>query len=136
MIFNLDKIAISFAKKIKKSTKKDYPAMVIACMDNSQRFVEKDTSKSHFSGKLNAQLRNLLLVKLGGDCGEKSNITNCKNFIGSCAEVHAVNRLLKKMNNSCDINKIIFSTPIRPRTMQKKDYCSNCRLTFKTLKNK
>ena len=121
----------------KKRVHQDYPAMAVACFDDiSKCCVESDVSKSNFHGKLNARLHSELINKLGGDCGQTSTKTNSDNKIGTCAEVHAANKLLKKLKNHCSIKNIEFSKPIRPRTMQEETYCENCKKVFHKLKNK
>lgn len=57
----------------------------------------------------------------------------CKNVIGACAEPHAARRVLNHFGNRISLNQVLFSTALRPRTMEKVDYCQNCKDTFHSL---
>lgn len=56
-----------------------------------------------------------------------------KNPIGACAEPHAAHKVLKHFGPRMSLNQVVFSTALRPRTMEKVDYCQNCIDTFPNL---
>ena len=78
-------------------------------------------------------LRSAFVSKLGGNVGEESLITGCGYPIGNCAEQHAANRVLKDLEGNRinrDVSDLSFTKAVRPRTMQKIDYCLNCETLF------
>ena len=116
---SLERKTRNFAIKQRKN--KSYPAVVVGAEKSRSKNVDK-------SGLLNSsEMVKKLKVKLKtiGDLYTRVN----GNSIGCCAEVNAANRLLKK-KPYLNLNDIIFSSPIRPRTMQKVKVCKNCRITF------
>lgn len=68
----------------------------------------------------------ICLYKLG-KIGEASDKTS--NIIGKCAEVKAINNLLKRESN-IEIDKVTFTKAIRPRTLEKIPRCNNCITIF------
>ena len=64
-----------------------------------------------------------------GVLGRTSKLTNSKNIIGKCAEVKAANGLLLGSNGLL-LNRIKFTSSIRPRTLEKKARCANCENVF------
>ncbi len=65
------------------------------------------------------------------------HIGNC--YLGSCAEPHAANKLLNRLNKTRKQNIVtnsgtfIFSKALRIRTQQEVKYCKICKQTFKQL---
>jgi len=127
-----------------KDKDKDYPAMVSRCCEKDYIYQYGKPFESFFSrtiqvtGKKNPpqkyfrmQYRNVDLINamnnLGGVGGKNAF---CKNIVGRCAEQMAAELLLRK-NPRCQLNQILFSTPIRPRTNEPRAYCENCIKLFR-----
>ena len=108
-----------FAESCRK--KNSYPAVVVGA--------QKSRSKSYCkSGALNqidivSKLKKRL-KSIGNLYGRING-----NVLGCCAEANAANDLLVKKPH-LKLNEIEFSTPLRPRTMQKIKMCKNCKQTF------
>ncbi len=64
-------------------------------------------------------------LKILGNIGAKSNLTDSSNEIGKCAEIKSANYLLND-NDELDVSDIYFTSAIRPRTLEKIPRCSNC----------
>ncbi|MBR9847346.1 MAG: hypothetical protein GYB35_15140 [Algicola sp.] len=109
-----------YSLKLKKN--KNYVAMVVGA--EFSRYKNVNRSKLLCSTEMVSKLEKKL--KTLGDLYTKRN----GNTIGCCAEVNAANDILRK-NSYLDLNDIVFSTPIRPRTQQKMKMCNNCKLTFR-----
>ena len=109
-----------FAKKL--ISLKFKPAVVIGAEYNGE------TVFSH-SKPCDSTLRKTLRKKLRelGDLYTQKN--GVGNPIGNCAEVNATQELMIN-NPSLELDKVKFSTPIRPRTEQPVDVCDNCQFTF------
>jgi len=107
---------------LKQKRNKSFPAVVVGAEKSRSKNVDKSglLNSSEMVKKLKMRLKSI------GDLYTKVN----GNSIGCCAEVNAANRLLMK-KPYIDLNEIVFSTPIRPRTMQKVKMCQNCKNTFK-----
>jgi len=114
-----EKIILSFSKRYQ--SRKIYPAAVILANHGSETNIDKS---GHVPNNLSPQLK----VKLGvlGILGKRSKFGN---FIGSCAEIRASNKILNN-NPTLSTNRIIFSNAYRPRTMQIVPKCQNCQRTF------
>lgn len=123
----------SVLKRAKGKTPKikDYPAMIVACgLKQNSKDYSVETSRSCQNYKYeDVILREL--EKLGKIDG-RSNIKNCDNRVGHCAEPHAANELARR-HNSVKIEDFEFGVAIRPRTLQPKSYCENCKHTFPQL---
>jgi len=109
----------NYALKLKKD--KSYPAVVVGAENSYFKKVDKSgpISPNEIVNKLRDKLLSIgnLYSKVNG------------NTIGCCAEVNAANKVLIK-KPYLGLNQIEFSTPIRPRTMQKVPMCKNCNKTF------
>jgi hypothetical protein len=108
-------VALSYAKV------RRYPADVAGAEYSYYKRVDK-------SGPINpACLVRTLREKLVaiGNLLEKAN----GNTVGCCVEVNCANQLLIK-GPDLKLNKIQFSSPLRPRTMQVVPICKNCKSTF------
>ena len=103
----------------------DYPAAVVSCSNAiSSSIIKSDYSHACRVDKLSMTLKQVL--KPLGIIGGIAN-NGCNNAIGHCAEVHAANKVSKKVPNT---NSFIFSKAIRPRTMETVPYCINCKRVF------
>jgi len=104
---------------------KDYPAIIVACSYRSSKKVFWGQSESPVNHIYEDRLRKRLegLAPIG------TKRPGCDNTIGSCAEPHAADLVLKKAPR-CNLNKLQFSRAYRPRTAKHKRYCRNCKDTF------
>lgn len=115
----LNKRAYKYALKFR--IKKEFPAAVIGAKGSYTSYVEK--SGRNNSDILFGKLRTKLLTI--GNLYERKN----GNILGCCAEVQAANKVLLK-SRYMNLNSIVFSNAIRPRTMQIIKRCQNCEITF------
>ena len=107
----------------------DYPAVVVSCkMNNGDNRIYNGKSSKPTSGMYEPLLE-IALTQLGG-VGQQSR-NGCPYTIGNCAEPHAANKLLK--DTHVELDQILFSTALRPRTRQVIPYCANCRAVFPSL---
>ncbi|WP_125719603.1 hypothetical protein [Flavobacterium ustbae] len=98
------------------------PAVVIGAEYNGKRVFS-------YSKPCDSNMRNSLRNKLR-ELGDLYIQKNGKgNPIGNCAEVNVSQKLMIG-NSTIPLDKIIFSTPIRPRTKQPVPICDNCKHTF------
>lgn len=108
----------------------DYPAMASICHDAA--CLRKRAAHSHYPDKtvfvpvLKAKLENL------GTIGKKSSKVGNRYIIGNCAEQHAGNHYMKDIGET-DLNRLHFSSAMRPRTKQIFPPCDNCKDTFPNL---
>ena len=114
------------AHPTKKHKITDYPAIVVACGYKRSNTTFWDESKSpenhNYCEKIKTRLESLG-VRIGEmRCG-------CDNTVGSCAEPHAADRVMKSFPG-CKMNELQFSKAYRPRTAKHKRYCQNCKDTF------
>ncbi len=116
---SLERKTRKYSLKLKKQKK--YVAMVIGAEYSRTKSVNK--SKLLCSTDMVKILKNKL--KTLGELYTK----RYGNTIGCCAEVNAGNDILLK-RPYLKLNQISFSTPIRPRTQQKRKVCKNCKQTF------
>ena len=116
---SLERRTTNYALRLKRHNY--YPAMVVGAEKSRSKNVDK--SGLLCSTEMVTKLKNKL--KEFGSLYSKVN----GNYIGCCAEVNAANNLLKK-KPYLNLNQIVFSKPIRPRTMQKLKMCRNCKTTF------
>jgi len=109
------------AKALKLKRSKLYPAVVVGAEKSKVKSVGLSglLNSVDMANKLNKKLKSL------GTLYKKRN----GNSLGCCAEVNAANDVLVKQP-SLKLAQIVFSTPIRPRTMQKIKICKNCKQTF------
>lgn len=109
----------------------DYPAVAVVAADRGLAFSGKGRScKVQYreyddTPKLKKKLQSF------GVIGKERR--GCKNIIGACAEPHAAHRVLRHFGQSMNLSQLIFSVAYRPRTMEKIDYCDNCKRTFPTI---
>ena len=107
----------------------DYPAVVVSCkMNGGNNRIYNGKSSKPIPGMYEPQLE-IALTRLGG-VGQHSG-NGCPYTIGNCAEPHAANKLLK--DTHVELDQILFSTALRPRTRQVIPYCANCRAVFPSL---
>jgi hypothetical protein len=116
---SLERRTKNYSLKLKKQ--KHFVAMVVGAEFSRTKNVNK--SKLLCSTEMVSKLK--IKLKSIGNLYTKQN----GNTIGCCAEVNAGNDLLRK-KPYLNLNEIVFSTPIRPRTQQKMKMCKNCKLTF------
>lgn len=109
---------IGYALIIKE--KKFKPAVIVGAEYNHTRVFDRSRPcDPSMKKKLRDKLRQL---------GNMYTISN-GNPIGNCAEVNAAQQIMEEIDN-VDLNLIIFSTPLRPRTQQPVAICDNCKHTF------
>lgn len=116
---SLNRKTRNYALRLKKN--KHFVAMVVGAEKSRYKNVNK--SGILCSTEMVLKLKNRL--KSIGELYTKKN----SNIIGCCAEVNAGNKILQRRPD-LNLNEIIFSTPIRPRTLQKMKMCKNCKSTF------
>ena len=123
----------------KKLTKWDYPAMAVSCSEDPNKSGVSDYSRGvvdrSYSSPYAHELKNALMVVLRrkGRPEQLGSRTNCGNRIGRCAEQHAANKLMTTRKKTIPLGDICFSKALRPRTLEIRDYCSNCKNVFPTL---
>jgi hypothetical protein len=69
------------------------------------------------------------LLRILGNIGETSSITNTSNIIGKCAEIKAINNIFKR-ESGISAADVSFTRAIRPRTLEKFPRCQNCTQIF------
>lgn len=107
----------------------DYPAVVVSCKkNNGDNRIYNGKSSKPTSGMYEMPLE-IALTRLGGVGHHARN--GCPYTIGNCAEPHAANKLLR--DTHAELDQILFSTALRPRTRQVIPYCANCREVFPSL---
>lgn len=104
----------------------DYPKVIVAANTTPTTHISIDTNGDwHKSSWNNLLLKRINDKKLSlGAIGITS-----KNTIGNCAEQHTANNLATLYTDT-DLDKIVFSKAIRPRTGEIRDYCDNCLTLF------
>lgn len=140
---NLSKTVDTYCKNIRNEVERtrkktgvnngirDYPAVAVVAADRGLTFSGKGRScKVQYreyddTPKLKNKLQSL------GVIGKKRR--ECENIIGACAEPHAAHRVLRHFGQSMNLSQLVFSVAYRPRTMEKIEYCDNCKLTFPTI---
>jgi hypothetical protein len=116
----LEEETLEYAKKMVSFKFK--PAVVVGVEFNKKRtFSHSRPCDSNIRNSLRNKLRQLGDIYIQRD--------GLGNPIGNCAEVNAVNELMIE-NENLDITNVTFSTPLRPRTQQKIEFCDNCKATF------
>ena len=109
-----------YAESLKRE--RDYPAVVVGAEYSRTKSINtsRQLAAINMVNKLKIRLKSIgnLYSKVNG------------NSIGCCAEVNAANDVLVK-KPYLKLGEIDFSTPIRPRTMQKIKMCKNCKQTFR-----
>ncbi|MES2654691.1 MAG: hypothetical protein V4620_03830 [Bacteroidota bacterium] len=115
----INRKAYKFALKLQM--RKEFPAAIIGA--KSSYYSSVDKSGRNNSDVLFGKLRSKLLTI--GNLYERHN----GYLVGCCAEVQAANKVLFKSPYT-NLNAIIFSNAIRPRTMQTIKTCKNCEITF------
>lgn len=103
-------VAVSIAVRGKK----------IGCFGTSHRVFQDD----RYEKKIKTRLKSML-----GEIGKVSLKTNCKNIIGKCAEVKAANNVLK-LEKRLEIDELLFTNAIRPRSLEVIPRCNNCKTVF------
>ncbi len=106
---------------------KDYPAAVISCSAKHSNIHKEEHSRSCQHYKFDFRILNLL--KVIGNVDGPSNVKDCNNKVGHCAEPHAANEMIKT-SMRLTVGDLEFSPAIRPRTRQIIQYCGNCKATF------
>lgn len=137
---------IDILRKGEKRRSKDYPAVIVGA--ECQRITKIGRSRSRYAltGSKKDELHPLLVDALGKAgskiLGKKTNLFDVitkkgkKYFFGTCAEDDASDEIIKEYeikNNPSKftkLNSISFTTPIRPRTIGKKNWCVVCKTIF------
>jgi len=140
-IQSLDKILVSNAKKYKEkinriqelyTTKKNKIFInhehfeLVVCSIGVQGIKYSSSGTSYRILPLHKYVKPIRkrLNKLG-KIGSTSDITKTSNIIGKCAEVKAINNLLKRESH-LEVDNVVFTKAIRPRTLEKIPRCKNC----------
>lgn len=142
MIRTLDDSAYVYCFKVCKEvlasysnpTKRDYPSMVVACSLKGNSFIDRSGEIIQYCKLMDDRF----LCKHHVRSWNLSMVTNINRWkVGNCAEEHVANKALETVTgcNDRDIDNIIFSHAIRPRTKNTRHYCDNCLLTFPQLSN-
>lgn len=115
----LNRRAYKFALRLQMQKK--YPATVIGAGKSYYKKVDRSQPISPLvlSDKLRKKLATI---------GKLFTLQN-GYYIGCCSEVNAANYVITKLPH-LNLNEIVFSPAIRPRTMQKIPTCKNCKITF------
>ena len=117
----------------------DYPAVAVSCSENpnkcgvsdySRGVVDRSYSTPYAHELKDALLKVLRKEEMPEQLGTK---TNCGNRIGVCAEQHAANKLMTTRMKTIPLGDICFSVALRPRTLEIRDYCDNCKNVFPSL---
>ena len=119
---------------------KDYPAVTVVCRKDS--FIRVGHSNQcinglHQSISYVAPLYNAL--KPFGDPPQVVKKQGDKDvYVGTCAEDAAANKVLEciylKMKKYPPLKELEFTTPIRPRTLEKIEMCPTCMSIFNSTK--
>ncbi len=141
MIKTLDDSAYVYCFKVckrvlasySKPTQEDYPPMVAACKLKGVSFIDEARRKIQYCKLMDERF----LQKHNVYSWHLSLLTSIRWKVGNCAEEHVANKAIEKVGgcNDGDIDTIIFSHAIRPRTKCIRPYCDNCLLTFPQLSN-
>lgn len=108
----------------------DYPAVVsVCCWDKHRNKPYRGYSHSAYSNSYTSKILKSKLEELGS-IGRRNS--KYENPIGQCAEPHAAQKMLNKMNCK-DLKDILFSTAKRPRTLEEIPPCGICKYVFPTL---
>jgi hypothetical protein len=108
--------------------------MVAACSLRGNSFIDRSGDIIQYCNLMD----NRFLCKHHVHSWNLSKVTSIKKWkVGNCAEEHVANKALENVAgcNDRDIDDIIFSHAIRPRTKNTRLYCDNCLLTFPQLSN-
>lgn len=122
-------------ERIPKKYENEFPAAVAGCL-GPVNGLERVGKSGSITTQWDEDIVSLFHTRLGGSVGSHSPITTSSNPIGNCAEQHAANMVIIEGKNngiSEEVNKLVFTEAIRPRTMQVIDYCPNCTAIFDTL---
>lgn len=120
----------------------DYPAVIVAGADKRFRIECGRSMRSHLAHyhirerELNPSLCQLLRMRYISSVGAYApslptihKVNGTKLYFGSCAEDDVVSKLFPK--DVIDFkNDIYLSTPVRPRTNERIDYCPVCKSIF------
>lgn len=109
---------------------KDYPATVVSCSSKGSSIHKVEHSRSCQNYKFDSRILDVL--KTIGNVDGKSNIKDCDNRVGHCAEPHAANEMIKT-SAKLKVADLEFGFAVRPRTKEIIPYCGNCKATFKQL---
>ena len=118
--------------QIPKQYQDEFSAMAAGCQDLHSKIEHIGCSGCNTT-TWNKELKNAFKLRLGGNVGDRSPITRCKNKIGNCAEQHGANFVFNEIEHhggKGDVDNMAFTKAIRPRTMTVHDYCSNCQTLF------
>lgn len=132
VLVNLHSEELTEDTQIPRQFKDEFPAVVAGCQDIPSNVEMIGCSGCHTT-KWNPDLKDAFQLKLGGSIGSLSPNTGCSFPIGNCAEQHAANKVLNKLNGrgiQHSLQNLAFSKAIRPRTMIEISYCSNCTTLF------
>lgn len=127
-----------------KPGKNDYPAVIVACEDDSRKIIDTGRSRStgcKFGGVRSDNLHPAILRVLKflyptiTPPVVKSSPQNKEYtiYIGTCAEDDAASKVLKHghVKSSCyNLQKLHFTQPVRPASGQDIDPCITCQKVF------
>lgn len=105
----------------------DYPSIMVACSYTNNDTVFADKSAAPINYVFHPQLHSAMSTI--GIIGRSTRYST--NSLGACAEQRAANKSINRYHRGIyDLN---FTPAIRPRTMQIKPYCDNCKKIFTQL---
>lgn len=105
----------------------DYPSIMVACSYTNIDTVFAEKSAAPINYVFHPQLQRAITSV--GIIGQSTRYSD--NRLGGCAEQRAANKAIKRYHQS--IGSLDFTPAIRPRTMQIKPYCENCKRIFPQL---
>ena len=105
----------------------DYPSIMVACSYINNNTVFADKSAAPINYVFHPQLQSAMAHI--GTIGQSTSYST--NALGACSEQRAANKAINRYHRS--IKDLDFTLAIRPRTMQIKPYCDNCKRIFPQL---
>ena len=105
----------------------DYPSIMVACSYTNIDTVFAEKSAAPINYVFHPQLQRLIAPI--GIVGQSTVYST--NKLGACAEQRAANKSINRHHQG--VRNLDFTPAIRPRTMQIKPYCENCKQIFPQL---
>lgn len=114
----------------------DLPKCAIACRRENVAKIYHDFSKptrvDTYDRVPLLKARLLRYVAYGGRIGDLTNLPNCGNRVGRCAEPHAAKRCMLDQHDTT-IAEIIFSAALDITTGEPMEPCAICKAVFDTI---
>lgn len=123
-------IEYQFWREHKIPTKRNYFSCMSVCSvgDNLDIIALNHSGRHTGTKNFNEKLMFLFDSKLKAFPYKRSTVTNLNHAVGNCAEQNAANDMINAKD--CEVDEIIFSRTIRPRTMTFIAPCPNCESLF------